>query len=74
MMANYLVTIDFNGHQFLTNPVRAGQVYTMCVSGRSTKYSINKMVFVKCAGGESCSRFNPNIKREMQSLPPSRCV
>lgn len=73
-LANYLLTIDFNGHQFLTKFVTAGRTYSMCVSGRSSKYAIQKMVFVKCAGGESCSRFHPRIKSAMNNLPPSRCT
>lgn len=72
--ADYILTIDRDGHQFLTKPVKKGRVYQVCVSGRSTKYSLLKLVFVKCGGGEGCSRFNSNIKQRMQHLNPSRCV
>lgn len=72
--ADYIVTIDHNGHQFLTKPVRKGKVYQVCVSGRSTKFSLYKLVFIKCDGGAQCSRFNSNIKQRMLNLNPSRCV
>lgn len=71
--ANYIVTIDHNGHQMLTKPVVAGRVYKICVAGRSSKYSLFKLAFIKCEGGAACSRFNGSIKQQMQSLPASQC-
>lgn len=71
--ADYIVTIDHNGHQMLTKPVVAGRVYKICVAGRSSKYSIFKLVFLKCQGGAACSRFTGTIKQQMQNLPPAQC-
>lgn len=72
-VANYLLTIDHNGHQFITKYVTAGRVYTLCISGRSTRYFVYKIVFVKCGGGAACSRYNNSIRRQMSHLGGSKC-
>lgn len=71
--ANYINTVDFNGHQFITKPLRAGDVYSACISGRSSRFSLYKMVFVHCENRENCSRFHPGIKAAMSDLSPSKC-
>jgi len=72
--ANYINTIDFNGHQFITKNLRARDVYSVCISGRSSRYTLYELVFVHCTGRDGCSRFAPNIKAAMSNLTPSKCT
>ncbi|KAI0566147.1 hypothetical protein FGB62_12g113 [Gracilaria domingensis] len=71
-MADYIVTIDFNGHQFITNYLNSWTTYQVCMSGRSTRFSVYSLVFIKCSG-QSCSRFGPQMRNAMSSLPTSKC-
>ena len=71
--ANYLVTIDFNGHQFISNPLSTSKPYQVCISGRSSMYTIYELIFIKCDGSFGCNRFNSPIKNAMRSLPSPRC-
>lgn len=71
-VANYLLTKDFDGHQFVTYPLRKGQVYSVCLSGRSSKYTIYKIVMVKC-NGWYCSRFGGYMRWQMSRLGSSKC-
>ncbi|CAN8063342.1 unnamed protein product [Agarophyton chilense] len=71
-MADYLVTIDFNGHQFITNYLNSRNTYQVCMSGRSTRFSVYSLVFVRCSGN-TCSRFGPQMQNAMSSLPSSKC-
>lgn len=71
-MADYLVTIDFNGHQFITNYLTTSGTYQVCISGRSTRFTVYSLVFVRCSGS-SCSRFGPQMRNAMSSLPTSKC-
>lgn len=71
-VANYLLTKDFDGHQFVTYPLRKGQTYSVCLSGRSSKYTIYKIVMVKCDGW-FCSRFGGYMRWQMSRLGSSKC-
>lgn len=73
IVANYIVTIDFNGHQFITKPLTKGKTYSVCISGRSTKFSIYKVVLVNCSSLSGCSRYGGFIKSAMANLPSSKC-
>ncbi|CDF36362.1 unnamed protein product [Chondrus crispus] len=71
-MADYLLTIDNDGHQFQTKNVAAGPAYSLCISGRSTKFWVYKLVLIKC-DGDNCNRNSPFIRSKMNGLPNSPC-
>ena len=78
--ADYLLNVNFDGHQFVTTPLRAGRTYALCVAGRSTLFELFKLTMVACESGMDaedsigkCSRFSGDIRRKMSSLPPSPC-
>lgn len=81
--ANYILNVDFNGHQFITPMLTKGKTYSVCVAGRSTRYKIFKFVFVACPRKTAdnwpknlyrCSRFSRYIRNAVKSTPTSRCV
>lgn len=71
-MADYLLHVDNNGHQFQTKSVNAGQPYSLCIAGRSTKFWVRKLVLIKC-DGNNCNRASNFIRSKMNSLPASAC-
>lgn len=73
-IADYIVHKDFDGHQFIMTSKRAGQKATVCVAGRSSKYTIYELVLISCPPGSDkdvskCSRFSPYISNIMRNLP-----
>lgn len=73
-IADYIVHKDHDGHQFIMTSKRAGQKATVCVSGRSSKFTIYKLVMITCPPGSDkdvskCSRFSPYISNIMKKLP-----
>lgn len=80
--ANYILNVDYNGHQFVTPLLTKGNTYSICVAGRSTRYKIFKFVFVACPQKTAdnwpknlyrCSRFSRYIRNAVKSTPTSRC-
>lgn len=68
---NVITSVDHRPHVFIVPGVGRGEVVEMCVSGRSYKFEIYKLVMKKCVGGEcqsSATRF------KLGSLAASRCV
>lgn len=73
-IANYGLTIDKDGHQFITKSLRSGSVHSFCISGRSDKFKIYGFAFIKCSPVAGCSRFSPGIKGALGRLPAPRCA
>lgn len=49
-IAHHLKTIDFNGHRFIVPNVEKDKPFKVCMSGRSRKYEVFRIVLVKCSG------------------------
>lgn len=45
-----LKTIDFNGHRFIIPGVRRRETFWVCVSGRSYRYEVFRLILLKCEG------------------------
>lgn len=64
-----LKTKDFDGHRFLVPNVRANEVFRICISGRSYRYSVFRLYLVNCTG-----RFCVGFPRlDLDKLPVSSC-
>lgn len=76
VQAKYILTVDNNGHQFVLPSLRKNKRYWMCVSGRSTRFVLRKLVLIKCQGNAvtGCNRFSPFMTQALRALPPSKCT
>lgn len=75
-IADYILHKDHDGHQFVMNYKMKGSKATVCVSGRSSKFTIFKLVIITCPPGSDkdislCSRYSSFITNKMNSLPPN---
>lgn len=70
LIADQLKTIDHNGHYLVTD-VRGGQQFRICLSGRSSRFQMFKVVLVECFGNRCAPG---DVRGQMQNLSPSRCV
>ncbi len=69
--SNELKTVDFDGHQFETSVLYPGYRYSICISGRSSKFAVCKLHLVACARG-ACS--SNRIQKILSDTRSSRCV
>lgn len=69
--AGYILTGDHNGHQVFVQAMK-GVEYKACISGRSSKYTIFNMVFVRCDSFEECNRKGQKVSMVMGDLPPAQ--
>lgn len=60
---------DWDPHRFMLKNVRAGRKIDVCISGRSYKYELYRIVIKKCVGRE-CRGFKMS---NAKNLPVSRC-
>lgn len=51
-MADYLHTKDHDPHKFIVKNVKAGTKFEVCISGRSYRYEVYRIVLKKCKGNE----------------------
>lgn len=72
--ANYVVTVDFNGHQIITKPLLRGRRYEVCLSGRSSRFRINAILLIGCGHHSKCDRYGRLIRSSLRRLRPSRCA
>jgi len=64
----YIISnVDHDPHQFLTNSLQAGSVQTLCMSGRSSRFTVYKFILVHCAGAK-CDRKSDFIKDAMKGM------
>lgn len=72
MKADILSSVDNNPHQFLSYKLSKGSQQTICMSGRSSRFTVYKFVLVQCSG-DSCSRNSKHIKDSMEGMTTSSC-
>lgn len=73
--ADYILTIDKEGHQIFLNDVRKDKVYKICVSGRSTQFQIYNLAIFRCRSLDDCNRAREPIREKMRHLPNyARCA
>lgn len=63
-----LSTKDHDPHTFIVLDVKAREIFTVCISGRSFKFELYRIVLINCAGNTRCI-FGNIIER-----PVSPCV
>lgn len=49
-LIDQLKTKDFDGHRFIIPKVKKGQMFRVCISGRSYRYEVFKLFVFKCYG------------------------
>lgn len=72
-VVNFISTVDHNPHIFVTKDIQTTSIYKLCISGRSSKFTVLELVMVHCSG-DSCKRTSKHIQDNMKSLAQSRCV
>lgn len=66
-------TVDHNPHA-ITGYFQAGRTYTFEVTGRSTQFSIKKIILVKCQGAE-CTPLSGTVKSALaDGCVPNWCM
>lgn len=70
-IADYLHTVDFNGHIFIIPNVQSGAPFEICISGRSFKYEVYKLIVAKC-NSALCRGGKPD--RNYKNMPDSSCI
>lgn len=50
-MSTDFLTKDHDGHRFVIEGVKAGEVFQVCLAGRSYRYEMYYLVVAKCSGG-----------------------
>ena len=72
-LAKYVLSVDFNGHQLVSRWLTAGRPYSVCISGRSSRFRVYAIALVRCTGVKDCPRWSGTIRSEMASLKPAKC-
>lgn len=67
-----LKTIDFNGHRFIIPVVNSDAGFQVCVSGRSYRYEVFRLILVKCKG-VVCTG-GAWVLHDLRERPLSTCV
>lgn len=73
LLSNQLRTVDFDGHQFETPILRPGRIYSVCISGRSSKFSVCKLHLVACTRRE-CTNWRNAMQSTLSHLHNSPCA
>lgn len=63
-IADYLHHKDHDPHKFIIKNIVAGKKFTVCISGRSYRYEVFRLILKKCAGQE-CFGFQMNNPRSL---------
>ncbi len=70
---SYIIsTVNGEPHQFVSSPMKKNEVVTLCVSARSTKFSVYGLALIKCEGLE-CMRTSKYMSSAVRNLNPSEC-
>lgn len=72
-LADYILTIDYDGHQFISKPLDTRRRYEVCLSGRSSRFRLYGIALARCTGGRDCNREGATIRRVMDNLKPAPC-
>lgn len=69
---NALHSRDYDPHQFETgSPLEAGKVYEIMISGRSTKFLVEKLLVAKCRG--TCKKWDKAMEAKIEQDTVSQC-
>ncbi|CAN8069620.1 unnamed protein product, partial [Agarophyton chilense] len=69
-----LSSVDHDPHYFISENMLSNETQQVCVSGRSSKFTFYKLVFVRCwLGNGSCNRWDTWLRRSMKYLIDSIC-
>lgn len=68
---NVISTEDHNAHAFIVPGVKAGMGFKVCMSGRSFKFEMFKLVLMKCSGTGCSPR---NMTPMLGSLTATECM
>ena len=70
---SYIVsTVNHKPHQFVSSPMKKNELVTLCISARSTRFSVYGLVLIKCKG-LGCMRTSPYMSAAVKDLKPSQC-
>lgn len=67
-LSQILSTKDFDAHTFIVPNVKANEKFTVCISGRSSRFELYRLIFVSCRKKRSCLWGN------VKGFPVSPCV
>lgn len=70
--ADILSSVDRNPHIFVSKEMKGGATEKLCISGRSSRFTVYKIVLVRCSG-EECDRYSKHIKEAMKGITESKC-
>lgn len=71
---NILSTIDHNPHYFVSEKLLRNETNSLCISGRSSRFTVYKLVLVKCSPDNgSCNRWDRDMREKMNSLIEPIC-
>lgn len=73
MKARIISTVDRDPHILVSEWMKARQSYKLCISGRSTQFSVYTLVLVKCSRF-NCQRTSDYLRSEIHNLDKPRCV
>lgn len=68
-MSSTLSTKDHDSHTFVVPNVEKGKVFSLCISGRSFRYEVFRLVLVHCPNNQDMCKYGDAMK-----LPVSPCV
>lgn len=72
--SNLLSGVNHKPHRFITEWLTENRVYTMCMSGRSSKFTVYKLVMIRCVTNPGqCMRTSKYIRDMMKVLPNAEC-
>lgn len=72
LKADILSSVDRNPHIFVAQEMKEKAVQTICISGRSSQFTIYKIVLVHCSK-EECNRYSKHIRSAMDGIKDSNC-
>lgn len=71
--ANMLFNVDRKPHFLISSSMETGKPYEVCLSGRSSLFTVYKIVMVKCSPAESCNPYESYTQRAMRDITLSEC-
>lgn len=66
-----LYSKDHDPHQIVTGHLNPGQTYELTISGRSTRFKIERLVLVRCQGG--CMKYEQSMQSAIGDMSVSQC-
>lgn len=72
-VADYILTVNFDGHQLISKTLEADRMYSVCLGGRSSLFRVYGIVLAWCGGGADCDRDGATIRAEMGEMDAARC-